>query len=265
MSELEERVVARRWRDCGDVQARNLLVQSQLQFVQFIARKYQRAGVSLGELIAEGNYGLLRAAERFNPELGYRFVTYAKYWVRVHISQCVVRNSSSGFHDSRALRKARREYARATTLVGDGMAARKLMAERLQLNPEQTDALLGLVEQRQVSFESLGAEHGATVEDPLYSKEPSPEQATAAKCDAHLLRAAVRDALTALDPRERLIVDRRLMVDEEAMLTLKELGKALGVSRERVRQLESRLKKKLAAKLQRVVESGESPAQQNAA
>lgn len=226
----------------------------------FVARKYQRAGVSLSELIAEGHYALLHAAERFDPELGYRFVTYAKYWVRVSISECVIRNRSGRFHDSRMLRKVRREYARAAALVGDGLAARQLLAERLRLNAEQTDGVLSLLEQHQVSFESLGGQHQTSGEEPLYSNEPSPEQVIEQRREAHLLRTAVRDALTALSPRERTIVERRFMADEDAMLTLKELGNGFGVSRERVRQLECRLKRKLADLLRRDIGLHESSA-----
>lgn len=265
MSELEERAVARRWRDCGDVQARNLLVESQLPFVLFVARKYRRASVSLSELVAEGNYALLHAAELFDPELGYRFVTYAKYWVRAYISECVVRHSSSGFHDSRMLRKARREYSRAAALVGDGMAARQLMAERLQLSPEQTDAALCRLEERQVSFDSLRGERRVLGEDPLCSSELGPEQAIAARREAQLLKAAVRDALAGLSPRERTIVERRLMADDDSMSTLTELGKGFGVSRERVRQLECRLKRKLAGLLRGDFELDESAARCRAA
>jgi len=249
MTELEERALARRWRDLADLQARNLLVESQLPLVLFVARKYRRTGVTLSELIAEGNFALLHAVDRFDPELGYRFVTYAKYWVRVFISKCVACNSGLGLPGSRAGRKARREYTRAAALVGDGIAARQVMAERLHLNPEQADAVLSFLEQRHVSFESLTSACQFMTEAPLCSSEPSPEQVVAERREAQLLRVAVREAMAGLSPRERAIVERRLMVEDDAMSTLKELGKGFGVSRERVRQLECRLKRKLAGLL----------------
>jgi RNA polymerase sigma-32 factor len=259
LSREEEMTLARRWREQGDEAARNLLVQSHLRFVLPIARRYHRGGGSMSELVAEGNLGLLRAASKFEPKRGYRFVTYAKNWVRVHVSECAIRSSGSTFGHSRVLRKVRRELARSNTLVGEGPAAQRLLAERLQLSSKQVDALLGLTAQQHVSLECLAPDQSALGEGSLCAKDASPEQAIIEHDERCRLKDAVRHALANLDVRERQIVERRLMVDKETMLTLKQLGEAFGVSRERVRQLEARLKDKLATHFRALLKAADGP------
>ena len=243
LSHKEESALARRWRKLGDQAARNLLIQAHLRLVPPIARRYHRPGASLSELVAEGNFGLLRASAKFEPQRGYRFGTYARYWIRACVAECASRNSEGAMAMPRTLRKVRREHARATTIVGDGIDVRGIIAERLQVNPGTVDDLVGLLQRRQVSFESLHSEWHT--DEPFYASEASPEQALLIKTERQLLGEAVRRALVSLSARERRIVDRRLMADAEAMLTLKELGREFGVSRERVRQLEVNIKRKL--------------------
>ena len=243
LSHTEESALARRWRRFGDQAARNLLIQAHLRLVPPIARKYYRPGASLGDLVAEGNFGLLRASAKFEPQRGYRFATYARYWIRACVAECAIRNSGAAMSMPRTLRKVRREHARATNLVGDGIDVRGIIAERLQMNPGTVDDLVGLLDRRQVSFESLHSEWHT--DEPLYAREVSPEQAMVNKTERQRLGEAVAAALISLNARERRIVDRRLMADADAMLTLKELGREFGVSRERVRQLEVSIKRKL--------------------
>jgi len=243
LSHAEESALARRWRGSGDEAARNLLIQAHLRLVPPIARTYYRPGASLSELVAEGNLGLLRASVKFEPERGYRFATYAQYWIRACISECAIRSAGATMRVPRTLRKVRREHARATNLVSDGSDVRRIIAERLQMSPGIVDGWIELLHRRQVSFESLHSERHT--DEPLYAREANPEQALVNEAERQLLGEAVRGALVALNARERRIVDRRLMADPDAMLTLKELGREFGVSRERVRQLEVNIKRKL--------------------
>ena len=243
LSHTEENALARRWRKFGDQTARNLLIEAHLRLVPPIARRYYRPGASLGELVAEGNLGLLRAAAKFEPQRGYRFATYARYWIRACVSECAIRSSGAAMSMPRTLRKVRREHARATNLVNEGMDVRRIIAERLQMSSGTVDDLVELLNRRQVSFESLHSEWHT--DEPLYAREASPEQAMVNKTERQLLGDAVRVALVTLNARERRIVDKRLMADTEAMLTLQELGREFGVSRERVRQLEVNIKRKL--------------------
>ena len=263
LSHSEENALARRWRKFGDQAARNRLIEAHLRLVPPIARRYHRAGASLSELIAEGNFGLLRATAKFEPQRGYRFVTYARYWIRACVAECASRNSDAAMSMPRTLRRVRREHARATTLVGDGVDVQRIIAERLQMNAGTVEDLLGLMHRRQVSFESLHSDWHT--DELLCAREASPEQALVSKTERQLLSEAVRGALLGLNTRERRIVDRRLMADADAVLTLKDLGREFGVSRERVRQLEVNVKRKLETQLSAITKTAEARAPKVAA
>jgi len=126
------------------------------------------------------------------------------------------------------------------------------------MNPGTVDDLVGLLHQRQVSFESLHPEWHT--DEPLYARGASSEQAMVNKTEHQLLADAGRAALVSLNARERRMVDRRLMADDEAMLTLKELGREFGVSRERVRQLEVNIKRKLVTHFRALSKTAEARA-----
>jgi len=256
LNEQEERALARAWRRSGDQRARNELVQSQLSFVLAVARRYQRPGAALSELVAEGNLGLLHAAERFDPERGFRFVTYARHWVRVFVSECVLRGSHCVLKSTRAMRKARRELNRATNLLGEGPDARRVVAARLGVSIDELEAMRCLLEQREVSFDSLTDEGLPPGDEAVSALHATPEQIILRRDEQSRALVAVRGALVALDARERRIATQRLMADAESQLSLKQLGAEFGVSCERARQLEARLKKKLVTALSA---SGKSP------
>jgi len=194
----EELEIATRWRTERDEKAKDALVRAHLRYVVAIALKYRRYGLPLAELIAEGNFGVVHALSKFEPERGNRFVTYAAYWIRAYMLNYIIRSWSLVSAGSGALRskmffKLRRERVRITNLVGEGDKADEMLAERFNMPKAQ----------------------------------------------------AVRVALEALDVRERFIVEKRLMADSEDELSLAEIGRRLGVSRERARQLEARAKRKL--------------------
>jgi len=253
LSPEQELKLARRWHDHGDLAARDELIRAHLRYVLPIVRRYDRPAASLRELLAAGNLGLLHALEKFEPGRGFRFVTYAKYWIRAYASECAIDNSNPIFRQSRLLRKVRRAYTVACSQIGEGTAARALVAARLGLGAREVDELVTLVEHRAVSLETLTAEANGAASCPLSSRD-SPEQTLLNEDERRLLGSAVRKALQNLDPRERRIVERRLMADDEAALTLKQLGEEFGVSRERVRQLEARLRRKLADRLRAIRE-----------
>lgn len=244
LSHAEERALAQRWRDSADYSARNSLVQAHLRLVPPIARRYFRPGGSFSDLVAEGNLGLLRASRQFEPERGHRFATYATYWIRALVSECASSSSAVVMKQPRTVRRVRREYIRATNLVGDDLEARGMVAERLQMLATSVDELIELSNQRLVSLEPLLSERRGH-DGSLCAQEPSPEQAMLDKSARRLLEETVRAAVGTLSVREQRIVDGRLMADEQAALTLLQLGREFGVSRERVRQVEVNLKKKL--------------------
>jgi RNA polymerase sigma-32 factor len=253
-----ELALAKRWQEHGDVDAADKLVRAHLRYVVAIALKYRRYGVPLSELIAEGNFGVVHALKKFQPERGNRFVTYAAYWIRAYILNYIIRSWSlvgagSGALRSKMFFRLRREKVRVLNLVGDGAAADELLATRLGLTLDQVQGMLRRLEARDVSLDAkMYEDSGTAVLDTLVSPTQDQEQSLAATGVQEKLKDAVREAVDELDDREKYIVENRLMADPEDELSLAELGRRLGVSRERARQLEARAKKKLRGRLQSV-------------
>jgi RNA polymerase sigma-32 factor len=220
-------------------------------------------------LIAEGNFGVVHALKKFQPERGNRFVTYAAYWIRAYVLNYVIRSWSlvgagSGALRSKMFFKLRREKVRVMNLVGNGDEADELLAARLGLAKDQVQSMLRRLEARDLSLDARVFDDSATtVVDTLVAPGQDQEQSLAVSTNRESLRGAVKEALEDLDDRERFIVEKRLMADPEEELSLAELGRRLGVSRERARQLEPRAKKKLRGRLEVVAEgAGSAPAWQ---
>jgi RNA polymerase sigma-32 factor len=256
LSREEELVLAKAWSEHGDEDAADKLVRAHLRYVVAIALKYRRYGVPLAELIAEGNFGVVHALKKFQPDRGNRFVTYAAYWIRAYVLNYVIRSWSlvgagSGALRSKMFFRLRREKVRVLNLVGDGEAADELLAQRLGLKSDQVQAMLRRLESRDLSLDAkVFDDSSATVVDTLVAPGQDQEQSLATSGLRDRLRGAVKDAIEDLDDRERFIVEQRLMADPEDELSLAELGRRLGVSRERARQLEARAKKKLKGRLE---------------
>ena len=253
LSREQELALVRSWHDQNDERARDLLVRSMLRYVIVIARRHQRYGVPLGDLIAEGNYGVVRALDKYDPERGTLFMSYASYWIRSCILQHVLRSWSivdSGVPRSKLFFKIRRERAKLEGLVFDHTQTEALLAERLNVSPTRVRALLQRVDQRDYSLDAEAYQDGVLpLVNTLPSAGPDQEQLALAREYGGNARAAVREALTVLDERERYIVENRLLADSDAELSLAEIGRTLGVSRERARQLEERAKRKLKARI----------------
>ena len=256
LSREAEFELAQAWIQRADSAAADKLVRAHLRYVVAIALKYRRYGVPLSELIAEGNFGVVHALKKFQPERGNRFVTYAAYWIRAYILNYVIRSWSlvgagSGALRSKMFFRLRREKVRVLNLVGDGDDADELLATRLGLTKDQVQAMLRRLESRDVSLDSKVFDDSATsLVDTLIAPGQDQEQTLASSGLHDKLRGAVSDAVKELDERERFIVENRLMADPEDELSLAELGRRLGVSRERARQLEARAKKKLKGRLE---------------
>jgi RNA polymerase sigma-32 factor len=253
LSRAEELALFRRWRDQGDERARDTLVRAALRHVVSIARKHQRNGVPLPELIAEGNYGVVRALAKFDPERGTLFMTYASHWIRACILQYVLHSWSvvgSGLPRSKLFFKLRRERVKLINLLGEGPDTDALLAERLGISDDRLRSLLRRLDQRDWSLDAEvfvggGNTLGSTLPTPELDQE---ERALAGEFGSNA-REAVRDALGTLDERERYIVEQRFLADRESELSLADIGRRLGVSRERARQLETRAKQKLRARI----------------
>jgi RNA polymerase sigma-32 factor len=251
--------LARRWRDHGDQAAADRLVRAHLKHVVAIALKYRRYGLPIGELIAEGNFGVAHALTKYDPERGTRFVTYAAYWVRAYILSYVIRSWSlvgagSGALRSKVFFKLRRERVRITNLTGDPEKVNELLAERFNISVPEVTAMLRRLEARDVSLDSkVFHDSSTTLLDTLESREQDQEESFASTEVHDRMLHAIRRAVSTLDSRERFIVESRLMAHGDDELSLAEIGRRLGVSRERARQLEERAKRKLRARISEIL------------
>ncbi len=246
----EELVLAERWVDTADPAAADALIRAHLRYVVAIALKYRRYGVPLAELIAEGNFGVVHALKKFEPKRGNRFVTYAAYWIRAYVLGYVIRSWSlvgvgSGALRSKLFFKLRRERTRMLNLIGD-----ELLAEKFGVPPAQISAMVRRLETRDVSLDGKVFDDAATtLMDTLVAPDVDQETSMSYDESRDEVKLAVRRAIQDLDPRERYIVEKRMMADAEDELSLAEIGRRLGVSRERARQLEERAKKKLRTRI----------------
>jgi RNA polymerase sigma-32 factor len=226
-----------------------------MRYVVATAVKYKRYGVPLTELVAEGNFGLVHALKKFDPERGFRFVTYAAYWIRAYILNYIIRSwslvgSGSGALRSKMFFKLRRERVRLANLIGDRDEAEEALADRMKVSRPQLTNMLRRLEARDVSLDAKVFEDSVTsMVDTLVSPDRDQEQSLEHNETHGHLQTVVRGAVDKLDPRERYIVETRLMADPEERASLADIGRKLGVSRERARQLEARAKMKLKNQL----------------
>ena len=252
----DEYALACRVRDADDPVAARKLVEANLRYVVAIAISYRRYGVRLADLISEGNVGLMTALKKFDPARGTRFVTYAAHWIRAYVLDYVIRGWSivgvgSGPLRSKIFFRLRREKAKIAASTSDADEATKRLAERFNTTPEKITIFAQRLEARDVSLDAkVFDDGGATVVDTLPSLLPSQEDRFLRKERANEIEASVRDAIEELDPRERYIVQARMLAEGPDELSLAEIGRRLGVSRERARQIEVRAKMKLKRHLE---------------
>jgi RNA polymerase sigma-32 factor len=249
----DEIELANRWHERGDRAAAASLVRAHLRYVVACAIRYRRYRVPLSELIAEGNFGLAHALTKFEPARGCRFVTYAAYWIRAYILNYVIRcwsvvGGGAGPLRSKLFFRLRREHVRLANLVGEGEQADELLGQSLGMAPTKAAKMMHRLEARDLSLDSQVYSDSPRAWVDTITSEGRDQEASLAntQIQAHV-RSAVRAALATLDARERYVVEARLMAEGEDELSLAEIGRRLGVSRERARQLESRAKNKLRA------------------
>jgi RNA polymerase sigma-32 factor len=250
----EEVALAQRWKLHRDRAAGDALARANLRHVVAVAMKYRRYGVPVSELIAEGNFGVVHALGKFEPDRGIRFVTYAAHWVRAYILDHVIKSWSmvgggSGPLRSRLFFRLRRERVRAVNLMGEGEAADRMVAERVGVTPDELRKMVHRLEARDVSLDvKVLDESPVRLVDLLPAPDDQERSLLEHQVDGSMKRAVAR-AVSALDPRERYIAEHRLMADPNEELSLAEIGRSLGVSRERARQLEARTKRKLRSSI----------------
>lgn len=254
-----EFALARRWRESGDQTALHELVTAYTRLVVATASRFRHYGLPLGDLIQEGNLGLMHAAARFEPSREVRFSTYAAWWIRSQMQDFILRNWSIVRTGTTAAQKSlffnlRRLRARIDE-TGSG-----------KLDGEQTTKIAKVLDVRESEVremaarmsgpdQSLNATVAENSEDELVDfladTRPNPEQVTAGLHDGRVRLKWLTDSLAELSPRERVVIDRRRLQEDDEGDTLEALGRELGVSKERVRQIEQRAMTKLRDALTR--------------
>ena len=244
LSAAEERSLAEAIAD-GDKAARARMIQSNLRLVVKIAREYVGRGMVLDDLIGEGNLGLIRATEEFDPKFGTRFSTYASYWIKQAIRHALINTTATirlPAHMVGLLTKWRRAERALTKELGQAPTA-----EQVAVALGLTDSQKSLVEKarraRQLRLESGGGEDGGS-----WSPDESPDsdrEAPDVRLEADDERLDLLRRMERLDARERAILSLRFGLDGETPMTLKEVGRRLGVTREWVRKIEIRAVRKL--------------------
>jgi len=253
LSREDEHELAIRWVKDKDAHAAEQLVKANMRYVVAIALKYRRYGLRIADLIAEGNVGLVTALRKFDPEKGTRFVTYAAYWIRAFVLNYVIRSwslvgSGSGPLRSKLFFQLRRERAKLANVIVSDTEAVEQLALKLGTTSEKLTPMLQRLEARDVSLDqAVFAEGEQTRLDLLESHEVPQDEQLAQEEQSQMVGGRVATALSHLDSRERYIVEQRILAEEE--VSLAELGRRLGVSRERARQLEARAKQKLRKSL----------------
>src|SRR6516164_9408624 len=254
----QEYMLAKRWREDGDRDAAHQLITSHLRLVAKIARGYRGYGLPLADLLSEGHVGLLQAVERFEPERGFRFSTYAVWWIKSAIQEHILRSwSLVRMGTSASHRKLffnlRKAKSRISALDEGDMPPDqvKLIAKRLGVTERAVidmNRRLG----GDVSLNDTIREESDSIEwqDWLVSDSPDQETMLAASEEFDNRRNALSVALGALKPRARRILEGRRLAEDP--MTLAELADEFGVSRERVRQIEVRAFEKVQKIMNRV-------------
>ena len=253
LSREEETEAARAYVESGDTNQAERLVLSNLRFVVRIAHEYRGYGMKLLDLIQEGNIGLMTAVQKFDPERGYRLISYAVWWIRAYIQDYVMRSYSLvKMGTTQAQRKlffSGRKMKRQLEQKGLS-SSREAIAEAMGVKVSEVDQMQIRMAQRDYSLDApLGADADAgRMIDILPATPETPESIVTDQILHEARVSAVGEALEALDHRERRIIGARDLSDEP--MTLAELGEELGVSRERARQLEARGRRKIRGLLE---------------
>lgn len=253
----EEHQLALRWANERDQDALHQLTSAHMRLVIAVAAKFRRYGLPMSDLVQEGHVGLLESAMRFDPHREIRFSTYATWWIRASIQDYILRNwsivrggTSSGqkslFFNLRRLR--------AQILTNDqtinSQDLYKELSKAIGVSVKDVETMNARLGGSDVSLNMSVAsedESGTEYQDFLEADEPQPDEIVSESIDTERRKEWISSALNILNERELKIVSRRKLADKSA--TLEELGGELGISKERVRQLENRALKKLKVEL----------------
>ncbi|HEX2801506.1 MAG TPA: RNA polymerase sigma factor RpoH [Phenylobacterium sp.] len=248
----EEFMLAKRWQEHEDPEAAHRMVTSHLRLVAKIAMGYRGYGLPIGEVISEGNVGLMQAVKKFDPDKGFRLATYAMWWIRASIQEYILRSWS--------LVKMGTTTAQKKLFFNLRKAKSEISAlQEGDLHPDQVTTIatkLGVLNEEVISMNRRLSGGDASLNSPMRAdsesewqdwlvddKTPSQETVVAEDQEKSLRMGLLEEAMTELTDRERHILTERRLKDDPT--TLEELASQYGVSRERVRQIEVRAFEKL--------------------
>ncbi len=261
----EEYMLAKSWQQHQDMDAAEKLITSHLRLVARIAMGYRGYGLPIGEVISEGNVGLMHAVKRFDPDKGFRLATYAMWWIRASIQEYILRSWSLVKMGTTAAQKKLFFNLRRTK--GQLQAL-----EEGDLRPEHVKAIakkLGVTETEVVAMNrrlggdaSLNAPVRADAEagewqDWLVDETPGQEERLVEREESSRRKGFLKDAMGELNDRERRIFEARRLAEEPA--TLEDLSAEFGVSRERIRQIEVRAFEKVQKAVMKAAREGDQP------
>src|SRR5881409_833295 len=240
----DEYMLAKRWREHGDRDAAHKLVTSHLRLVTKIARDHHGYGLPISEVISEGNVGLMQAVERFEPEKGFRFATYAVWWIRAAIQEYILRSWSlvkmgTTANQKKVFFNLRKAQSKISIFDDGDMRLDQVKIIARQIGVTETDVIY--MNRRLGGDASLNAairedSDSGEWQDWLVGESPDQETTLAASEEFDNRHKTLSDALTVLNKRERRILETRRLAEEQ--ITLVELAEEYGVSRKRVRQIE---------------------------
>jgi len=260
----EEYMLAKRWREHEDPLAAQKLVTSHLRLVARVAMGYRGYGLPIGEILSEGNVGLMQAVKRFEPERGFRLATYAMWWIRASIQEYILRSWSLVKMGTTASQKKlffnlRKAKSRISAYEEGDLKPENVAAIATRLGVSRQDVID--MNRRMGGDASLNAplreEGEGEWQDWLVDDAASQELILADQEEASHRHLALVGALDVLNPRERRIFEARRLAEDP--ITLEELSEEFGVSRERVRQIEVRAFEKVQAAVRAGVARIEAP------
>ena len=260
----EEYMLAKRWREHGDREAAHKLVTSHLRLVAKIAMGYRGYGLPIGEVISEGNVGLMQAVKRFEPDKGFKLATYAMWWIRASIQEYILRSWSLVKMGTTASQKKlffnlRKAKSRISALDEGDLRDDQVETISKRLGVAKQDVID--MNRRLGGDASLNAplreEGEGEWQDWLVDETADQESLLAEREESDARLDALRGALSVLNPRERRIFEARRLAEDP--ITLEELSAEFGVSRERVRQIEVRAFEKVQAAVKAGVAKAQLP------
>lgn len=240
----EEEVSLAKRVEQGDPRAVEKLIRSNLRLVVSIAKKYLGRGLSMLDLIQEGNIGLMKAVKKYDWRRGYKFSTYATWWIRQAITRAIAdqaRTIRVPVHMVETINKFHRISRRMAQELGREPTPEEV-AKEMGLDPEKGREIVKIAQEPTSLQKKVGDEEDSELADFIEDEMVlSPDEAASAE----LLKEQMRDVLESLTPRERKVLELRFGLEDGRSRTLEEVGKDFGVTRERIRQIEAKALRKL--------------------